>query len=85
MEYDEVLRELAKKHLSVENQLRVDDLIDDNDQDTASISILGAIDGQWDRGEISDEEAATDIARLNLSADRKARIRSSSEHVGTFK
>ena len=84
MEYCEVLRGLARKYLNAEGQLNVDDLIDDDDQEMASICLLGAIDGLWEHKEISDEEAAEALAKLNLSAEKKAKVRSNSDHVGDF-
>ncbi len=80
----ETLLGLAEKYLSEDTLDNCKFNLEEGKLDLVAICLLGRVDGLWQRGEISDEEAKGVYPQLGLDSERVASLRSASKHAGDF-
>lgn len=66
---------LAAEVLNERGQGRVRNHLADNREDLAKVVILGAIDGMYEDGKLTDEAAAAHYKRLGMDREDASRLR----------
>ena len=74
--YVKTLQSLTRKFVPSSHKSMVNRIIELRRLEQAAVCIMGAIDGQWERKEITDDVARDALALLQISPAKRARIRS---------
>lgn len=76
--YDDIMLELAERFLNEKGVEHVRELLLDNKLHIAKIYVLGAIDSQYKKGELFEEEAAQAYKSLGIDKEEASIIRQKS-------
>jgi hypothetical protein len=74
--YVKILLSLNQKFVPASHKAMVSRIIELGRLEQAEVCIMGAIDGRWERKEITDDVARDALALLRISSAKRARIRS---------
>ena len=75
MPTEERLRELGETYLTEKGQVDLDQKLVNEEYSAAARYLLGAIDGLWNRDQISDDEAADVYRELGIDPEEASRLR----------
>jgi hypothetical protein len=72
---EERLRELGEEYLSEEGRELLEETFLNETLDGAKLFILGALDGLWERGQVSEEEVRPIYMEISVDPERARRVR----------